>query len=298
MRADVAESGAIMRRLFLLSLLAVLVLPASDALAAKARISPKGVTVSASGVASVEVANPNRYALRGTATVITGQQQLARKSVRLARRSVGVVKVNLSPQAQEAVRTSGGRVTVALKLRRPGAKKATTVKRTIALRLPAAPQQDAAPQASPAPGPAPAPAGPRRWAGRMGTEGPYDDFELSVDNGQMTFTKFPFVPVSCSEIGGSFRIALSLELFDAPGPFPIGQDLNVEKPGSIAVNTLVNSGAKTINYKVSESAQAADRITGKLVMSFSDSKLDILNGYKMIFINCAGTQSFEAVPAP
>jgi hypothetical protein len=131
----------------------------------------------------------------------------------------------------------------------------------------------------------------------MGTEGAFDDFELSVENGQMTFTKAPFVPVSCSEMGGTFRIALSLELFAVPGPWTIGQDLNVEKPGSIAVNTLVNSGAKTIGYKVSESSQAADKITGKLQIVFSDSKLDILNGYKMIFINCAGTQSFEAIPA-
>ncbi len=45
------------------------------------------------------------------------------------------------------------------------------------------------------------------------------------------------------------------------------------------------------------STQQADRVAGTLGMSFSDSRLDILNNYALIFINCAGSQSFEAVRA-
>ena len=42
--------------------------------------------------------------------------------------------------------------------------------------------------------------------------------------------------------------------------------------------------------------QQAGRIAGTLGMSFSDSKLDIFTN-TLTFINCAGSQSFEAVPA-
>ena len=57
-----------MLRLILLAFLCVLVLPAA-ALAAPAKISPRASAVSDAGVATVEVANPNRYVLRGTAKV-------------------------------------------------------------------------------------------------------------------------------------------------------------------------------------------------------------------------------------
>jgi hypothetical protein len=129
----------------------------------------------------------------------------------------------------------------------------------------------------------------------MGTEGPYDDLELTVTDGQMQITKGSFVPVSCLEMGGSYRSSLSFELFDAPGPWTVGTDGLVAKQG-IAVNQLVSSGARTINYKVTGTTQEVGRVAGTLGMSFSDSKYDIF--YNTItFINCAGSQSFEAVPA-
>ena len=129
----------------------------------------------------------------------------------------------------------------------------------------------------------------------MGTEGPYDDLEFTVTNGQLQITKTPFVPVSCFELGGSYRSSLSFELFDALGPWTIGTDGLVAKQG-IAVNQLVGSGLRTINYKVTGSTQQAGRVAGTLGMSFSDSKYDIFTN-TITFINCAGSQSFEAVPA-
>ena len=273
-----------MKRLILLAVLGLLTLPGT-ALAAKAKISPRAVTVSAAGAATVEVANPNRYALKGTAKVIVRARSVARRKVRLPKRSVTEVKLRFGRQAVTALRDAGGRATLKLALRRPGGRR-TAARRTLTLRVPAA---------APAPGGQPTPPASSRWAGRMGTEGPYDDFEFTVANGQMQITKVAMVPVSCFENGGSHRSALSFELFDAPGPWTIGTDGLVAKQG-IAVNQLVSGGMRTINYKVTGASQQADKVTGTLGMSFSDSKYDVFTA-TITFINCAGSQSFEAVPA-
>jgi hypothetical protein len=278
-----------MTRLILLALLGVLVLPAA-ALAAPAKISPRGASVSAAGVATVEVANPNRYALRGTAKVTVRGRTVVKRTVRLPKRSVTGVKLRFKPQAVAALRDAAGRATVKLALRRPGGRR-SSARRTLTLRVP-----DSAPVPAPGSnGGQPAPVGTSRWAGRMGTEGAYDDFEFTVSNGQMQITKPAFVPVSCFENGGSYRSALSFELFDAPGPWTIGTDGLVAKQG-IAVNQLVYSGMRTINYKVTGTAQQSDKVAGTLGMSFSDSHYDVFTN-TITFINCAGSQSFEAVPA-
>ena len=275
-----------MTRLILLAVLGALLLPAA-ALAAPVKISPRPATVSDAGVATVEVANPNRYALRGTATVTVRARTVATRRVRLAKRSVTAVKLRFDRQAAAALRDAAGRATMKLRLRRPGGRKATA-RRTLTLR-----PASGAPQAPAAP--APDTGGTSRWAGRMGTEGPYDDLEFTVSGGQMQLTKPALVPVSCFAMGGTSRSALSLELFDAPGPWTIGTDGLVTKQG-IAVNQLVGSGARTINYKVTGATQQPGRVAGTLGMSFSDSKYDPFTA-SITFINCAGSQSFEAVPA-
>jgi hypothetical protein len=280
-----------MKRLIPLALLGVLVLPGA-ALAAPAKISPRAASVSAAGVATVEVANPNRYALRGTAKVAVRGRTVAKRTVRLPKRSVTGVKLRFGRQAVATLRDAGGRATIKLALRRPNGRR-STARRTLTLRLPA----DA--PAQPAPGTngggQPAPPAASRWAGRMGTEGAYDDFEFTLANGQMQITKPALVPVSCFENGGSYRSALSFEIFDAPGPWTIGTDGLVAKQG-IAVNQLVYRGMRTINYKVTGTAQQGVKVTGSLGMSFSDSHYDVFTA-TITFINCAGTQSFEAVPA-
>ena len=64
----------------------------------------------------------------------------------------------------------------------------------------------------------------------------------------------------------------------------------------IATNRLVSSGSRGITYTLKESAQSAGMVTGKLGMSFFDSKYDIFAN-QVWFVNCSGSQSFEAVPA-
>lgn len=279
-----------MTRLFLLALLCVLVLPAA-ALAAPVKIGPRASAVSEAG-ATIEIANPNRYALRGTANVTVRARTVAKRKVRLAKRAVTTVKLRFNRHAAATLRAAAGRATIKLRLRRPGGRK-SSARRTLTLRI-----ASGAPQA-PAPGSnaggQPTPPASNRWVGRMGTEGPYDDLELTAAGGQLELTKAPFVPVSCFENGGSFRSSLSFELFDAAGPWTVGTDGLVAKQ-SVAVNQLVGSGARTINYKVTGTTQQADRVAGTLGMSFVDSKYDIFTN-TITFINCAGSQSFEAVPA-
>jgi hypothetical protein len=293
-----------MRRLILIALPAVLALPGA-ALAARATISPQASAVSAAGVTSVEAANPNRYALRGKAAVTVRGRAVATRTVRLPGRSVTTVKLRLGAKGLAALRAAGGRATITLRLRRSGGRRTTVARRTLTLRTAPAGPQTPAPGTPAAPAPsgqensaapdgAPAPAS-NRWAGRMGTEGPYDDLELTVEGGQLQITKAATVPVSCFENGGSYRSALSFELFDAPGPWTIGTDGNAAKQG-IAVNQLVSGGARTITYKVTGTTQDAGRVAGTLGMSFSDSKYDVFTN-TITFINCAGSQSFEAVPA-
>jgi hypothetical protein len=291
-----------MTRPILLAVLATLALPGA-ALAAPVKISPHPSAVSARGAATVEVANPNRYALRGTAAVAAGTRTVLRRDVRLARRSVTPVPLRFGPRAIAALLVAGGRATLELRLRRPGGQR-TAAHRAFTLRLPAVGAPTPAPPAGgPAPGGAPGSPGDGgstppptgRWTGRMGTEGAYDDFELTAVDGRLQFTGTPFVPVSCFEMGGSYRSSLSFELFAVVGPWTIGTDGLVAEQG-IAVNQLVSSGARTINYKVTGTSQQAGRLDGTLGMSFSDSRYDVFSN-TITFINCAGSQSFEAVPA-
>ena len=65
-------------RLALLTALAVFAVPAA-AQAAPVKIGPKPTSVSPAS-ATIEVANPNRYALRGTVTVTAGTTKAASQS--------------------------------------------------------------------------------------------------------------------------------------------------------------------------------------------------------------------------
>jgi hypothetical protein len=165
-----------MTRLTFLALVGVLVLPGA-ALAAPAKISPRVSAVSATGTATIEVANPNRYRLRGTATVTVRARTIVKRSVRLPKRSVTSVKLRFNSQAVAALRNAAG--------------------------------SDADGGHGGSTGGQPTPPPSNRWVGRMGTEGPYEDLELTVTGGQTQITMTPFVPVSCFEMGGSYRSALS-----------------------------------------------------------------------------------------
>ncbi len=303
-------------RLALLTTLAFLAVPAAAAQAAPVKIGPKPTSVSGS-TATIEVANPNRHALRGTATVTAGAKTAATRAVRLPKLSVTDVKLRFDAKGAAALRAAGGRATVKLALRRAGGKR-TTARRTLTIRLAAAGGQAPAPGGqAPAPGgtggqaggdpipggsttpgggtttPQPTPS--NKWVGRMGTEGAYDDLEFTLANGQLQITKTPLVPTYCFEMGGSYRNALSFEPFVVAGPWTIGTDGSVQQSG-IASNRLVSSGSRGITYTFKESAQTAGKVTGKLGMSFFDSKYDIFAN-QIWFVNCSGSQSFEAIPA-
>ena len=259
----------------------MLAVPAA-AQAAPVKISPKPATVSASGAATVEVANSGRSALRGTATVTAAGRTVATRRVRLARRSVTAVKLRFGDAALTTLRSTRGRATLKLALRKAAAR------RTLTFRLPAKP-------GDPAPAD-PKPPASNTWTGRMGTEGAYDDFEFTLDGDQIRFTKTPLVPVYCFEMGGQYRNALSFEPFAVAGPWTLGSDGLVEQSG-IAVNQLVSAGSRGISYKVTETARTATTVTGKLGISYFDSKYDLFAN-KIWFVNCSGSQSFEAIPAP
>ena len=277
-----------MKRLLLLSSLAVLAVPGT-ALAGPVKISPTPSAVSGAGKATVEVANPTRHALRGTAKVAAGGSTVASRSVRLPKRAVSVVKLRFGSDAMAALRDAAGRATIKLRVHRPGGR-AITARRKVTLQLPAgAPQQQPAPGGRP-----PAPAS-DRWVGRMGTEGAYDDLELTVANGQMQITKAPMVPIYCLENGGRFRTGLSLEPFAVPGPWTIGTDAIVPQSG-ISVNSIVTGGARSISYKVTGTTQQAGHVAGTLGMSYFDSQYDIFSN-TITFVNCSGSQSFDAIPA-
>ncbi len=53
---------------------------------------------------------------------------------------------------------------------------------------------------------------------------------------------------------------------------------------------------RTITYKVTGTAQSAGRVTGTLGMIFYAARPDVFLG-TMEIVNCAGSESFEAVPA-
>jgi hypothetical protein len=267
-----------MKRPLLLGLLGALVLPGT-ALAAPVKISPKAVTVADDGVALVEVANSSSHAFRGTAAVTAGSRKIVSRKLRLPRLSVSDVKLRFNSSAVSALRSAGSRGTVKLSLRRAGGRR-WSGKRRLAFRLPG--------------GGPPAPAS-NRWLARMGGEGAYDDFEFTLDGGQMTLTKPAFVPVYCFENGGTFRKGLSFELFDVPGPWTIGTDGSQAKSAP-SVNSIVTGGARSITYKVTNTAAQAGSVTGTLGMSFFDSQYDIFSN-TITFVNCSGAQSFDAVPA-
>jgi hypothetical protein len=187
------------------------------------------------------------------------------------------------------------RAVLALRLSRRG-KRASTVRRTLTLRAtPAAPAAPT-PAAPTVPAPAPAPAAPsNRWVGRMGAEGGYDDLEFTLDGGQITFTKAPAVPVFCFETPDASNSWTSGELFDAPGPWTLGTDGAIDRQG-VSVNPLVGRSPRTITYKVTGTTQQAGRITGTLGMIFYAARPDVFTG-AMTIVNCAGSESFEAVPA-
>ncbi len=217
---------------------------------------------------------------------------MASRKVKLPKRSVTAVKLRFGSDAVSALRDAGGRGTLKLRLRRPDGR-TVIAKKKVGFQLPSGDQP--APGGPTPGGQPPQQPGSDRWVGRMGDEGAYDDLELTVAGGQMQITKPPLVPIYCLENGGTFRTGLSYEPFVVPGPWTIGTDATVAQSG-ISLNQIVTGGSRSINYKVTNTAQQAGKVTGTLGMSYFDSQYDIWSN-TITFVNCSGAQSFEAVPA-
>ena len=148
---------------------------------------------------------------------------VAKRKVRLAKRSVTSVKLRFDRQAVcRPARRRGTRHDQAAarsRRRRPQVHRSADADAArSAAGAPSRPRQGRPRRPAHAAGPRAA--GSAGWA----TEGPYDDLELTVSGGQMQITKAPVVPVSCFEMGGWYRSAISFELFSAPGPWTIGTD--------------------------------------------------------------------------
>ncbi len=291
-----------MRRLTLPLALLVLAVPA-QASAAPATIAPRATDVTATGATSIHVTNATRHVLSGRATLTVAGRAVASRPVRLAKRRTTRIELRLKPAAVAALRDAGTQpATVTMRLRRARGPM-TTARRTLTLRAasgPSAPAPSApapvqaSPPATTTPGPAAPPS--NRWVGRMGTEGAYDDLELALVDGTFQLTKAPVLPVYCFETDGRPNdSAVSGELFDAPGPWTIGTDGEVVKEG-VSVNVLLGRGPRSITYKVTGTTRTADRIAGTLGMSFFGVRTHVFYGH-LVFVNCAGSQGFEAVPA-
>ena len=260
----------------------------------KVAIAGGAVTVSKKGVVLIELNNSNGYAVKGSLSLAAGKLRLGRAKVSLAANGKESVKVKLSKRARRALRKRRRlRATAVAKVSGPVGKAGVTRKR-LTLKAPPRKRVRRRPSGGGGGGGGQTPTAGDRWVARKGTSGAYDDFKFTLTGGNITLTQSTLVFVSCLEMGGSYRSSSSLEIFNALGPWALGNQNATQKKQSVAVNQLVGSGQRTITYKLT-SSRSGDRITGKLTMSFSDSKYNPFTN-AITFINCSGTQSYEAIP--
>jgi hypothetical protein len=125
--------------------------------------------------------------------------------------------------------------------------------------------------------------------------------EFTLVDGKLTITKTPLVYTSCMRTGALSGIAGSYEPFVVTGPWTLGAN-ELKSQLGVASNQYVTSSKRTINYRMKDTAQTAGKVTGTLSLSYSHSYL-IPGGppdfrWYSVFVNCAGTSGFEAIPAP
>jgi hypothetical protein len=270
--------------------LGLLALPTS-ALAAPAKIG-SSATVSPSGVASVKVANPNRYALKGAVRLITGQQLLASKKVKIRGRRSTTATMRLSKGALAALRAGGSRATVSAKLGH-GRHKGSWIRRSVRITTGGAGGGTGnGGSGGGTGGNAGGGVTSNRWLATTSTGA---TFPFTLDGSAINITSTPLMLVSCFQTGGSYQSSTSSEMFDLAGPWTLGNQDGTQTKSVPRVNQLVGSGARTVTYKL-KSSRAGNAITGSLTQSFSDSKYNPFDN-SITFINCAGTLNFTAAPA-
>jgi hypothetical protein len=270
---------------------------APPALASPAKLS--GGAVSPTGATTVKVTNPNRYTLKGTVALATGKTRLASRKVSVKGKRSKKVSLKLSKAGLAALRSKGSlATTMTAKLARSGGK-ARSYRKALVLKAPGAAggAPGAGGQGGSGGGSGGGGATSNRWKATTSMGGTFD---LIVENGQVSLVQPTFQPVSCFKSGGysSAQTSLSSELFDKLGPWALGNQDATQTQMVPRVNTLVTSGARTVTYRLN-TTRAGDQISGSMVQSFSDSKLEFWypNPAKIAFISCAGTLNFTAVPA-
>ena len=270
---------------------------APPTLAAPAKLSAGAV--SATGATTVKVTNPNRYTLKGTVALASGKTKLASRKVSVKGKRSKKVPLTLSKAGLAALKSKGSLpTTVTAKLARRGGK-AKRYRTALVLKAPGA--AGGAP-GSGAPGAGQGGSGGggaagNRWKATTSMGGTFD---LIVENGQVSLAQPTFQPVSCFKSGGysPAQTSLSSEMFDKLGPWALGNQDATQTQMVPRVNTLVTSGERTVTYRLN-TTRTADQISGSMVQSFSDSRLEFAypNTPKIAFISCAGTLNFTAVPA-
>ncbi len=270
-----------------LGLLAV----APPALAAPAKLA--GGPVSAAGATTVTITNPNRHSLKGTVSLVSGRAKLASRRVALKPRRSKRYALKLSAAGLRALNAKGSLPTMITARLARGKGKARRYRRAIVLKAAGANQVGGAPVTG-TPG-AGQPVGGGAANSWLATTSTGATFPLTVEGGKVTLTQAAQQPVSCSEIGNLYRVALSTELFDLTGPWDLGNQDGTQTQQVPRVNTLVTSGARTVTYRL-KTARTGNQIDGSLIQTFSDSRYDIFTN-RVYFINCAGTLNFTAVPA-
>ncbi len=244
----------------------------------------------------MKVTNPNRYTLKGTVALASGKTKLASRKVSVKGKRSKKVSLKLSKAGLAALKSKGSlATTVTAKLARRGGK-AKSYRKALVLKAPGA--------AGGAPGAGGQAAGRQGGGGATGnrwkaTTSMGGTFDLIVENGQVSLVQPTFQPVSCFKSGGysAAQTSLSSEMFDKLGPWALGNQDATQTQMVPRVNTLVTSGERTVTYRLN-TTRTGDQISGSMVQSFSDSRLDFCpDPAKIAFITCAGTLNFTAVPA-
>lgn len=267
---------------------------APPALAAPAKLA--GGAVSSTGTTAIKLTNPNRYTLKGTVALATGKTKLASRKVSVKGKRSKKVSLKLPPAALAMLKSKGSlATTVSAKLARPG-RKAKSYRKAVVLKAPGG-GTGTGPGAGGPGGSGGGGATSNRWKATTSMGGTFD---LIVENGQVSLVQPTFQPVSCFKSGGYSlpSTSLSSEMFDKLGPWALGNQDATQTQQVPRVNTLVTSGARTVTYRLN-TARTGDQISGSMVQSFSDSRLEFSfpNPVKIAFISCGGTLNFTAVPA-
>ena len=240
------------------------------------KIGPKPASVTAS-TATVEVANPNalpRCAAARRSTAGGNARGLALREAAEARPSPASRCASARRAPTRCARRRRPARRVKLALRRAGGQdrlsSALTADRWLAT--------GGGPRAGPggstaAPAPArrrrrrqlarPWPALPRaanRWAGRMGTEGAYDDLEFTLIGGRSRSPRPRSSPSTASRWAASTatRSPSSRSSWPARGR---SAPTAASQQSGIAVNQLVSRGSRGITYKIEEIARTGDTVT-------------------------------------